>query len=621
MRRKILLCALLLIAPQAFAAYSFDGANDTMTGTFTSTYGDPITIGAWVKTTDHPAAIDVLVTLGNANDSVNNTYNLRTTATDNSWSCASIASGGGTSAATNTTNIDNTWTPILCVVSSDSARNVYVAGNSSSNSGTDAVSDGIQHIRVGESFAATQDFTGKLAHVTVWNVALDSTQRSSFLGGTCPSSIGTPIAYYDLQSDNSTQANAGSDASGDLSVTGATYDGADNPSVSCTPSFSAAPSCSATTNGVSCTYTASVTSTLYGVGVNPGDGTPTCTQIKAGQNDGGSAALWTGSDSNTGTSDTITVTGSGKPVRMDLHFCLNNGGGDSSVDSSQTNKDRSPRSGFAVVALTSVSTTSQCDQDGDYDPDIAPDDVLEYEVESTPGGYPVTVGADCDLEVDAAGDTARQTIAISQQDVTSATTGCFTTPSVGCFSTDDKWIWNNTAPVCPVLEGPIVWDEDEAIATYTIDATDDDAGDVLTYSSTGDSLPAGLSLNTSTGQITGTPTTEDTSGAALEFTVTDEAGANCTVEVTSFVVNTWTVPNCVGSNLGECADLVAAAAPWRADDPDVSATSFACDALTATGDVVSQSPTAASEASALAAIGVVIDRACAKRPLRLNLGW
>lgn len=171
---------------------------------------------------------------------------------------------------------------------------------------------------------------------------------------------------------------AGTETPGDITLTGTTN--ADNAILTfafkpgaTAPTFSAAPSCSATTNGVSCTYTASATSTAYGVGVSPGDGAPTCTQIKAGQNDGGSTALSSGSDSNTGTSDTITVTATGKPPRLDYHFCLNNAGGDSAVDSSQSNEDRSPNTDKSITALASLSATSflnnPTDNTGDTDHD------------------------------------------------------------------------------------------------------------------------------------------------------------------------------------------------------------------------------------------------------------
>lgn len=61
-----------------------------------------------------------------------------------------------------------------------------------------------------------------------------------------------------------------------------------------------------------------------------------------------------------------------------------------------------------------------------------------------------------------------------------------------------------------------------AISTLAINATDSAPNQILTYRASG--LPAGLTLNTSTGQITGTPTTAGTS--TVTVTVTDGTGAS-----------------------------------------------------------------------------------------------
>ncbi len=68
-------------------------------------------------------------------------------------------------------------------------------------------------------------------------------------------------------------------------------------------------------------------------------------------------------------------------------------------------------------------------------------------------------------------------------------------------------------------------------ANLQISATDSAAGQTLTYTATG--LPAGLTINSSTGLITGTPTTTGTSNVTI--TATDSTGASGN---TSF---TWTV--------------------------------------------------------------------------------
>ncbi|MFO1193188.1 MAG: putative Ig domain-containing protein, partial [Rhodoferax sp.] len=76
-----------------------------------------------------------------------------------------------------------------------------------------------------------------------------------------------------------------------------------------------------------------------------------------------------------------------------------------------------------------------------------------------------------------------------------------------------------------------------AIAPYQIQASN---APILSYAlGAGSTLPAGLSLNSSTGQITGTPTTSGSSTATL--TVTNAAGTSAPFTL-SFTVNPSTVP-------------------------------------------------------------------------------
>jgi hypothetical protein len=69
--------------------------------------------------------------------------------------------------------------------------------------------------------------------------------------------------------------------------------------------------------------------------------------------------------------------------------------------------------------------------------------------------------------------------------------------------------------------------EDVAISTITVSATDPD-GDTIAYSVLSGTLPTGLSLNSSTGAITGTPNVNDTyasGGVTNSFTLRATAGA------------------------------------------------------------------------------------------------
>jgi len=115
-------------------------------------------------------------------------------------------------------------------------------------------------------------------------------------------------------------------------------------------------------------------------------------------------------------------------------------------------------------------------------------------------------------------------------------------------------------------------------ASLQVGATDSASGQTLTYSATG--LPAGLSINSSTGLISGTPTTAGTSSVTV--TAKDTTGASGT---TSF---SWTVNSGTGTGTGSGGvDISAggpAAAPFVADeDYTGGATAAVTNAISTTG--------------------------------------
>ena len=111
-------------------------------------------------------------------------------------------------------------------------------------------------------------------------------------------------------------------------------------------------------------------------------------------------------------------------------------------------------------------------------------------------------------------------------------------------------------------------------ASLQISASDSASGQTLTYSATG--LPAGLSINSSSGLISGTPTTAGTS--TVTVTATDTTGASGSATFT------WTVGS--GTSTGG-VDISAggpAAAPFVADEDFTGgATSATTHAITTTG--------------------------------------
>ena len=95
-------------------------------------------------------------------------------------------------------------------------------------------------------------------------------------------------------------------------------------------------------------------------------------------------------------------------------------------------------------------------------------------------------------------------------------------------------------------------------ASLQIQASDSASGQTLTYSAT--SLPTGLSINSSTGLISGTPSTAGTFSVSVSATDTTNASGSTTF--------TWTVgtsgTSCSGQLLGNPGFETGTAAPWSA---------------------------------------------------------
>ena len=118
-------------------------------------------------------------------------------------------------------------------------------------------------------------------------------------------------------------------------------------------------------------------------------------------------------------------------------------------------------------------------------------------------------------------------------------------------------------------------------ASLQIGATDSASGQTLTYSATG--LPAGLSINSSTGLITGTPTTVGSSSVTV--TATDTTGASGTATFT------WT-ENASTTGTGG-VDISAggpAAAPFVADEDYTGGTATSTTTAISTTGITNPAP-------------------------------
>ncbi len=186
---------------------------------------------------------------------------------------------------------------------------------------------------------------------------------------------------------------------------------------------------------------------------------------------------------------------------------------------------------------------------------------------TNPGTQTGTVGTAESLQVQAADSASGKTLTYSATDLPfglslSSTTGAITgSPTMagtylttltvndgsGASSVNLNWTISpkgagNTVTVTqPANQAGTVG----TAASLQIQATDSAAGQTLTYAATG--LPAGLAISSSTGLISGTPTTTTGSPFSVTVTVTDSTGAKGTAAFTWTVspqgANTITVTN------------------------------------------------------------------------------
>jgi len=386
----------------------------------------------------------------------------------------------------------------------------------------------------------------------------------------------------------------------------------------------------AATNGftIAGTVTCTGTCTVEAVACNPGDAAPTTTEIEAGQCGGGNAALMNAQENwTTGVANDFLLTSTNKPARFNVYVSGTDGTNDTAVQPFN-NQNRSADSGQEIVVMAAHSATGICNKDSYFNPDCADADVFENDAKTNESANcSVNIGTDGDLELSpdvAAACDGRQTFEISYQDVSSPTDGLFTAPTVGNFTTDDTVYINNAVPVCiPEPEdNVVVLTEDVAMATRDLDdlggCTDLDL-DTLTFTVQSGTLPVGTSLGgTGNKDWTGTPTTENEAGTAITVRPTDVAGDFADFSFTSYVVNTWTVPNLAGRTASQAASDIVAAAQWRVNDVGLSISALTCDPGAA-GLVLTQSPAASSQAAAFAPIGVTLSRACSARSKMLRL--
>lgn len=281
------------------------------------------------------------------------------------------------------------------------------------------------------------------------------------------------------------------------------------------PSFSVGPTVSAQDdNDYTLSYTPSAAATFYAVAVAKDSAAPTCTQIKAGQNGSGAAAIAAVNEAVTGADTTVLGGSLTRPVH-DLHACLNNAGGDSAVSSLNDECLDAP-SGKQIIncpaGLSSIGAGSPIETlNASIAPDIAAGDIAICDVATTPSAFALTVGVDGQFSY--SGDGSRQYANCTFYDL-----------SASAIHADDlDWWANNLTPLPPEPDSIVFrWTSGQAITPIDLSAYCIDPESDALVATQVSGLAAGLSITNSV--VSGTPTTPGISTLILRCT--DITGAS-----------------------------------------------------------------------------------------------
>jgi hypothetical protein len=354
--RWLLLVAALVIGSPAWASYSCDGTDDQLQGTLTtnrSVSATGVTILTRAKFTTHTGVASVFAQLGSSPSNTNTSIMVRTAGAVNNYNAASNDSGTIFSGSNNGINNDGVWASYVGVFASTTSRTFYVNGIAGTT-GTDTSDPGsaLNDVALCENLGGAQDFAGLIGETCLVTGAATQQNATDFANGIPCGTIfpGAELfAWYKLDTNNATQPNDGSDATGDLTVSNATFS-TDDPVFS---SLTAGPTESTNTaTTVVFTFTPSQAGTVHWLLRN--SGTSASADCPAIQTHTG--AMEFGSKAVTG-ADSVTVDFD-RP-KGDFDICLvTTAGSLSSIVYTVNDVIRNACSGCAIAELGTLSTTS-----------------------------------------------------------------------------------------------------------------------------------------------------------------------------------------------------------------------------------------------------------------------
>lgn len=160
---------------------TLNGSSQYVSTTGTTITAYPFSIVAWFNPTATGSAY-MMVDISNNTSAVINCYRIRAAGDSSNTVRITAADGSSSSAVSTSTNFTaSTWQRGYYIATSATARSVYLNNAGIGNDVTNLTATGISKTYIGVQNLNTvlsNFFSGSLAHVAIWNIALDSTMRS-----------------------------------------------------------------------------------------------------------------------------------------------------------------------------------------------------------------------------------------------------------------------------------------------------------------------------------------------------------------------------------------------------------------------------------------------------------
>lgn len=190
----------------------------------------PFTFAVWVKATNETADHSLLGV--GLSSSVNNFHSLDLNGVAGGDPCRvrSRDSSGTIFNASDGNYAANTWHLCVGVWASSTSRKAYLDGGTATEDTNSSTPAGMNQTILGKipNSSSSAFLDGKVAHATIWNVALSDAQIDQLASGTNPRNVaaGNIVDYWELLSNANGLNGNNWTANGTIS-----FDGADSPSV------------------------------------------------------------------------------------------------------------------------------------------------------------------------------------------------------------------------------------------------------------------------------------------------------------------------------------------------------------------------------------------------------